>query len=249
MKFRTIPLSLPRRFMADLSHARLGVPLGTIKRTINIANVQQARHQAAVKIPWTIVFAKAYGLLAAASPPLRRAYVSLPWPNLCEADGSVATIMIERDWQGEKALFPAKIKMHTERPLIDLAADLAHALTAPIESIRHFRVILALSRYPWPIRRLLWWLTHNIGPLRTAYFGSFGITVLGHLDATITDPVTILTNTLFYGPIEQNGDVAIYMAFDHRVMDGELVATTMANLETMLNGPVADELRALGQRV
>lgn len=248
MKFKFIPLSLPRRYMADLSHMRLSVPLGTIKRTINIAGLREARQQAAISIPWTILFAKAYGLLAAETPALRRSYVALPWPSLCEADGSVVTIIIERIWQGEKALFPAKIKMHAERPLTDLADDLARALNDPVESIRHFRVLLNLSRFPWPVRRLLWWLAHNIGPLRTAYFGSFGISVLGHLGATITAPVTPLTSTVSYGPFAASGDVELFMTFDHRVMDGEIVARSLARLEEVLNGPIAAELRGLGQR-
>jgi hypothetical protein len=248
MKFKFIPLSLPRRYMADLSHTRLSVPLGTIKRTINIADLREARERAASAIPWTILFAKAYGLLATETPALRRAYVALPWPNLSEADGSVATIIVERIWQGEKALFPAKIKMHAERPLTDLADDLARATNDPVDSIRHFRVLLNLSRCPWPARRLLWWLAHNIGPLRAAYFGTFGISVLGHLGATITAPVTPLTNTVSYGPFAPNGDVELFMTFDHRVMDGEIVAWTLAQMEATLNGPISAELRSLGQR-
>ena len=63
---------------------------------INVAALVEPRDQA--RIPWPVVFAKAYALVAAGSPPLRRVYVKLPWPRLYELPQSVASIIIERDW-------------------------------------------------------------------------------------------------------------------------------------------------------
>lgn len=246
MPTRQIPLSLPRRFIADLSHTRLAVPLGVVRRTINIGLLRQAR-TSGQPVPWTILFAKAWALVAARHPALRQTYAKLPWPHLSQADSSVVTIMIERPWNGEPALFPAKLKRPAERTLTSLAAELAHHVQGPLETNRHYQVILRLSRMPLPIRRLLWWMAFNLGAWRVAYFGTFGMSVLGRSGVSIDVPVSPLTSFISYGPFQPNGDVEVIVAFDHRVMDGGLVAAAMADLDITLNGKIVEELQALGQ--
>ncbi len=248
MPFRSISLSLPRRVMADMCHVRLSVPLGVVRRTLNMTALRKARNDAAIVIPWTVLFTKAYGLVAAETPALRRAYVKLPWPKLSEADRSIASVMIERQWQGEAALFPAKLKFPAERSLVDLAAELQTARTAPISQVTHFDVIMRLAHWPWPVRRLLWWLAFNVGAWRPGYYGTFGISVLGQSGAMIDVPVSPLTNFISYGPFAPNGDVDVIMAFDHRVMDGGVIVQALIDLEAALNGPVVDELKALGTK-
>jgi hypothetical protein len=245
MPMRSIPLSLPRRFIADLSHTRLAVPIGVIRRTINIARLREARREAP-PIPWTILFAKAWALVAAQTPALRQTYAKLPWPHLSEADASVVTIMIERDWLGQPSLFPAKLKRPAERTLIDLTADLQRHVSGPFSANQHYAVILRLSRLPLLVRRLLWWVAFNVGAWRVAYFGTFGISVLGHAGVTIALPVSPLTSFVSYGPFQPNGDVEVMVAFDHRVMDGGLVADAMNELDRMLNGAIIQELQTLG---
>lgn len=249
MPFTSIPLSLPRRVMADMCHVRLSVPLGVVRRTLNIAALSAARKNAAIKIPWSVLFSKAYSLVAAESPPLRRAYVKLPWPQLSQASRSIASVMIERTWQGEAALFPAKLKFPAERSLVDLAEELHTALTAPIEQITHFNVIMRLARWPWPLRRLLWWLAFNVGAWRPGYYGTFGISVIGHSGAMIDVPVSPLSNFISYGPFAANGDVDVIMAFDHRVMDGSVIVQALGDLEAVLNGKIVDELKTIGMAV
>ncbi|MGL4437917.1 MAG: acyltransferase [Bosea sp. (in: a-proteobacteria)] len=248
MKMRSIPLSLPRRFIADLSETRLAVPLGVVRRTINIGRLRQTRRETPT-VPWTILFAKAWALVASDIPALRQTYAKLPWPHLTEADASAATIMIERDWDGEKALFPAKLKRPAERALTDLAHELDRHVNGPVETNRHYAVIMRLTRLPLPIRRLAWWLAFNVGAWRVAYFGTFGISVLGHAGVMIDVPVSPLTSFVSYGPFQPNGDVEIIVAFDHRVMDGGLVAEAMSQLEQVLNTTIIAELQALGVTV
>jgi hypothetical protein len=89
-------------------------------------------------IPWPVVFAKAYALVAAGSPPLRRVYVKLPWPHLYELPQSVASIIVERDWpldgdSSEKALFLGRLKAPDTATLPDLAARMLAHKTAPID--------------------------------------------------------------------------------------------------------------------
>ncbi len=246
MPFTSIPLSLPRRVMADMCHVRLSVPLGVVRRTLNIAGLRVARSEAGITIPWTVLFTKAYGLVAAQTPALRRAYVKLPWPQLSEASRSIASVMIERTWQGEAALFPAKLKFPAERSLVDLAGELQTSLTAPISQVTHFDVIMRLARWPWPVRRLMWWLAFNVGAWRPGYYGTFGISVVGQSGTMIDVPVSPLSNFISYGPFAPNGDVEVIMAFDHRVMDGSVIVKALIDLEAALNGPIVDELKAVG---
>lgn len=245
MPMRSVALSLPRRFIADLSHARLAVPLGVVRRTINIGALRRAR-SAARPIPWTILFTKAWALVAAGKPELRQTYAKLPWPHLSEADASVATIMIERVWRGVPSLFPAKLKQPAERSLTDLSEDLLRSVSGPFEANRHYAVIMRLTRLPLPVRRLAWWLAFNVGAWRVAYFGTFGVSVLGQAGVMIDVPVSPLTTFLSYGPFQPDGDVEVIVAFDHRVMDGGLVAEAMAELERTLNTAIVQELQALG---
>jgi hypothetical protein len=189
-----------------------------VRRTINIATLRDARREHGA-VPWTVLFAKAWALVAADNAALRQTYAKVPWPHLSEADASVATIMIERDWNGEKALFPAKLKRPAERSLTDLSEELARCVSGPVDANRHYAVITRLTRLPLPIRRLAWWLAFNVGAWRVAYFGTFGISVLGHAGVMIDVPVSPLTSFVSYGPFQPNGDVEVIVAFDHRVMD------------------------------
>jgi hypothetical protein len=245
MQGRPVALSLARRFVDDLSWISLGVPLGVIRKPINIAVLRDARAQCRDKPPWTLLFARAYAFVAREQPELRRFYVRVPRRRLHEAATSVATIMMEREWRGERALFPARLKNIGERPLTDLVADFGNQRTAPIESLSHFRRILTVSRLPTMLRRPLWWYAFHHGDLRPGYFGTFGLSILGQSGATIVRPVSPLTNFVGYGPFAPDGGVELTMAFDHRVMDGGAIVDAMASLEAMLNGAVADEVRQL----
>jgi hypothetical protein len=75
-------LSRPRRLLTDLSHLSRGFPRETLLTRINVAALVEPRSQA--RIPWPVVFAKAFAMVAAGAPPLRRVYVKLPWPHLYE---------------------------------------------------------------------------------------------------------------------------------------------------------------------
>ena len=125
---------------------------------INVAALGEPRNQAC--IPWPVVFAKAYALVAAGSPPLRRVYVKLPWPHLYELPRSVASIIVERDWphngdSGEKALFLCRltgvaVQQLGNRDEALLAAGLAEDLQRPAVVVadrltHHFRQALALG--------------------------------------------------------------------------------------------------------
>ena len=248
MRGRRIALSPPRRLLTDLSHLSRGFPRATLLTRINVAALAEPRDLA--RIPWPVVFAKAYALVAAGSPPLRRVYVKLPWPHLYELPQSVASIIVERDWphdgdSGEKALFLGRLKAPDAATLPNLAARMLALKSAPIDSITDFRRALAIARLPLPLRLLLIWLSLNIGRQVPNFMGSFAISALGSHGAAIVDTIPVWSSFLNYGPIAPDGGVDIYLSVDHRVIDGGPAARAIRALEAALNGPVLDELRAL----
>lgn len=181
MKGRRIPLSRPRRILTDLSHASLAFPRATLRTRINVAALVAPRESAprGARIPWPILFAKAFALVAQDMPHLRRVYAKLPWPHFYELPTSVGSIIIERDWPEvaptEQALFLGRLKDPASTTLPDLAAAMRHHKTAPIDSIADFRRILMFAGLPLPLRRAGLWLALNLGRQVPNYFGTFAI--------------------------------------------------------------------------
>src|SRR3954462_14925479 len=100
-----MPLPLPRRWIADLMHAGRAVPTVTAERVMDVSAVAEARRGLLDPPPWVLLFTKAYAMVAARRPELRRAYMPFPWPHLFQADESVASIAVERVYRGEPAVF------------------------------------------------------------------------------------------------------------------------------------------------
>ncbi len=102
-----------------------------------------------------------------------------------------------------------------------------------------------MSSAPAPIRRFLWWSTLAVsGPKRAKRFGTFGLSTYGSLGAESLHPISPLTTTLTYGPIDDNGRVCVKLIYDHRVLDGAFIARRLAEIEDTLNGAILDELQA-----
>ncbi|MGL5138088.1 MAG: hypothetical protein ACRC7G_10000 [Beijerinckiaceae bacterium] len=249
MSGKWVSLSLPRRIIADMCQFSLGVPRGVIKRRMNIVQAMQARANAAERIAWPVLFLKAYALVARDMPVFRQAYVKLPWPHLYEHGSSVASLVIERDHDGEAALLLARIKQPEILSLLELDQTVRRLKEAPAQEVRDFRRALLVARLPLPIRRVLWWLGLNIGRHRAGHYGTFAISVLGSQGVEIVHAVSLWTLLLSYGPISADGDVEVTVSFDHRVMDGGAVARMLAALEMTVNGAVATEIDATGQPV
>ena len=245
MRGRGIALSAPRRFMTDLLHFASKIPTVPVQRRMRLGEVARARDAAAVRVGWPAVFLKAYARVAARVPELRRAYVALPRPHLYEYPTSVASVAVEREYEGEKAVFFGRIPDPADRPLAETAARLRQFAEAPIGEIKSFRKMLRLARLPRPLRRLLMWLGLNLPRSRPAQFGTFGLSVYSALGAESLHPISPLTTTLTYGVIGKDGQVDVRLVYDHRVLDGATVARVLALLEAELTGAVCDELRAL----
>src|SRR5262245_2307951 len=239
-------LSVPRRFICDLLHASRRVPVVTFERKVNVAPVLAARKRLLRPPAWTLLLAKGFAIVAARRPELRRAYLPLPWPHLWEADESLASVTVEREYRGEPAVFFGILKAPDKKPLWLLAEKLEEWRTKPLTEVYRFRRLLTFSRLPLPVRRFLWWYaTSWSGRVKSRNFGTFGVSLTGQSGATATNLLGPLTTSLNCGVIQPDGTVDLRLHFDHRVMDGMPAARALAELEEVLRSEITTELEAM----
>jgi hypothetical protein len=241
-----LPLSLPRRITCDLLHFAARIPSIPVQRRMHLAELAAARAEAAPRPSWCVLFTKALAIVTNAYPPLRRAYLSFPWPHLYEHPVSVATLAVERRFRDEDGVFFAHICQPETFSLVELDGKVRRFKEHPLETIAAFRRCLRLGRLPRPLRRLLWWGALNVSGRKRAHFlGTFGVSVYGGLGAASLHPLTPLTSALNYGVIGADGSVDVRLIYDHRVLDGATVARALADLEAALKHEVLAELRYL----
>jgi hypothetical protein len=224
------------------------IPSVPVQRRMNLARVAAARAAANPRPSWCAVFTKAYALVAAARPELRRDYLSFPWPHLFEHRETVATVSVERSSGAETAVFFVPMQSPEGFSLARIDARLRHCKESPTSGVGSFRRQKLLGRLPGPLRRFLWWLLLNCLPRKRAKFlGTYGVTVYAGLGASSLHPLSVLSTTLNYGVMDADGAVDVRLVYDHRVLDGATVARALADLENVLNGPIVDELLAPGK--
>jgi len=242
---RRLALSPPRRFICDLLHFATKVPTVPVQRRMNIAALVAAREHAFPRPSWCSLFTKAYAMVAAARPELRRAYLSFPWPHLYEHPSSIASIAVERRVGDEDAVLFVQIRGPEHHRAEQLDDYLKECKERPVAEVGTFRRTLRVSRWPAPVRRFLWWIGLNVSGYRRARnWGTFGVSVYSGLGAESLHPLSPLTTTLNYGVIADDGTVDVRLIYDHRVLDGAPVARALAELEETLNGPLTRALLA-----
>jgi hypothetical protein len=243
---RNLRLSVPRRFVGDLVHFARKVPTVPVQRHMDVSAVAAERHAATPRPGWCAIFTKAYACVAAETPELRRAYMAFPWPHLYEHPVSVASVAVERQYEGEDAVFFVQVREPEARTLAEIDQKLREGKEAPIASVGSFRRAVRISRLPRPLRRALWWFGLNVkGRKRASYMGTFGVSVYAALGAASLHPLSPLTTAMNYGVIDPAGGIDVRIIYDHRVMDGTTVARALARMEEVLNGQILDELRGL----
>jgi hypothetical protein len=243
-----LTLSVPRRAVCDLLHAARGTPIVTFERRMDLSAVRTARARLTRPPAWALLFAKAFAAVAAHHPELRRAYIKYPWPHLWQANESVATVAVEREYRGEPGVFFGFVRAPDTTPLSALCATLEEWKTRPVEDVHEFRRQIRYARRSLPIRRLLWWYaTAWSGRTKTKNFGTFGVSLTGASGATalnLVGPVTVALNT---GVVQDDGSTDVRLHFDHRVLDGMPVARALAEIEDHMRTQLVAELTAMAQ--
>jgi hypothetical protein len=236
-------ISMPRRLVADLMHASIGVPFVSLARTFDISQLLEARALAARPPGWAAIFVKAFSLVAKDQPVLRTLYAKWPWPHFYELPRSVAMVAIARVEDGQDCVLPQRISTPDALLLTEVDAQIRHAKDAPVDKVPAFRKILRATRLPLPLRRLTWLIGLNFGRQRANYFGSFGVTSVaaygaGELHALSPGPYIVS-----YGVVDQDQTIDVIIRWDHRITDAAMIAKALNRLEQVLNTEIATELR------
>jgi hypothetical protein len=240
-------ISIPRRIIADLMNASLRIPFVSLKRSVNVRQLIDARLMTSEPVGWAAIFVKAFALVAKDYAILRTLYAKWPWPSFYELPRSVAMVAIARVEEGQDCVLPQKVTAADTLPLAEIEAQIRHAKRAPITEVPAFRKILRVTGLPLPLRRLFWSIGLNFGRQRANWFGNFGVTSVaaygpGELHALSPGPYV-----LSYGAVSQDQSIDVVIRWDHRITDAALIAKVLTRLERVLNGEIAAELRASRQ--
>jgi hypothetical protein len=237
-------ISIPRHLVIDLMHASIRVPFVSLRRTLNIRQLTEARALVAQPPGWAAIFVKAFSLVAKDEPLLRTLYAKWPWPHFYELPRSVGMIAIARVEDGQDCVLPQKVAAADELPLTGIDALIRHAADTPIEQVAAFRKILRVTRLPLPLRRLFWMLGLNFGRQHANWFGSFGVTSVAAYGAGELHALSPGPFILSYGVVEPDRTVDVVIRWDHRITDAALIAKALTRLEQVLNTEIAAELHS-----
>jgi hypothetical protein len=225
------------------------MPLVPVERRIDISRLQAALGQNAKRPLWSAIFLKGFALVAREMPELRQVYLPLPRPHLYEYPSSIGVVGIERQFEGESGLFPFRlINDPADQTLFEITAQIQHAKDAPLADIKQFRRMLIFARLPRFLRRATWLVGLNIGRQRANYFGTFAVTTVGPNGASTMHPLAPVTSMVGYGLFLENGRTDVRIVFDHRVLDGALMARSLVRLEEILHGQILDEISGCAAR-
>ena len=240
--------SLPRKWMADMLHFSHRVPVVAAERIIRVRATVDARKQSGLAVSWNAVMIKAMGLISERLPELRRAYLPYPWPRLYEAPYSVASVILDREFEGEHATFMAPV-LHPERlTLIDLDGKLNRLKTAPFDTVGAYRRLIRSTKFPLPIRRVLWAAgLYGSGYFRARNFGTYAVNSVAAFRGKMLTMTTPITSCLYYNAVSRDGEMSTQFAFDHRVFDGYLGGRAGTELERVLNDEIVAELKSLNR--
>lgn len=235
-------ISMPRRLVTDLMRASADIPFVSLRRSLDVQGLIEARAASPSRPGWAAIFAKAFCLVAKDQPVLRTLYLDWPWPYFYELPRSVGMVAIARREDGEDCILPQKVGTADLMSLAEVDALIKHAKDAPIAEVPAFRKILRATGLPWPLRRLVWAIGLNIARQRANYFGSFGITSVAAYGAGELHALSPGPYILSYGTVKPDQTIDVVIRWDHRVTDAAVIAKVLSRLEQVLNGAIAAEL-------
>lgn len=215
-----------------------------VERTMTLAEVAAARSAATPRVSWSVLWLKAYATVCVRMPALRTVYQRWPWPHLVESDEVVGTLIVNRQDEEHERLCWAMFRAPHEQSLPALQQELNKFQQEPIARI--YRKQVTFSKMPRPLRRLLWWWQLNFsGQKRSRRFGTFTQSTLAGQGANNGFHQTLLTTSLCFAPLDEQGATRATLICDHRVIDGAVAAEALRLVEEELRGPIFKELCSL----
>ena len=235
-----------RATVCDLLHAARGIPFIPVAKTLCVPGLDALRQQFQPKIAWAVLLMKAYSIVATRWPQLRQVYVRRPWPHIYEHKDNVCQLAVSRQHEGKDRLFFARFSSPEAFSLIELQRQLTALREEPVDSIKQFQRQLRISRLPWFIRRVLWFIRSLSGSRCVHYTGTFGISLSRVLGAELGFHIAPVTGVLGCDASPDNPDeLHTTLTFDHRIIDAWPIGNILNELEETLNGQIRSELEML----
>ncbi len=242
-----LSFSANRALVLDGCRIAKRIPFFPVERLCDLSAVDRLRKEIAPRISWSVMFLKAYALVAQRHAPLRRSCIEWPWLHPYEHPHSVGMLAINREHQAEDRLCWGRFIRPDQISLVDLQRALDGYLADPVE--KAFKRQVLLSRLPQPLRRLVWWINLHVAVgYRARRLGTFSMSSLAGQGATNRMHFSVLSTSLSYGPLDDEGRSLVTLICDHRVIDGLVAAQALEELEQTLNGAICDELKTLGAK-
>ncbi len=239
-----VPLS--RRLSWDLLVFHHSIPMCSHDRRMDLSAVAEARAACSQRVSWPALFVKAFALVAADVPELRQTWYRWPWAHLYQHPSNVAAMTVHREVNGEPWLFWGMIRSPEQLALMDLQNTIDQFRVGDVRKV--FSKQWQLAHLPTVFRRMVWWWNLNVETRKRATrVGTFFLSTLASRGAEIQLPPSVQTGCLTYGPLDENQVARVTLAYDHRVMDGALVAEILQRLESTLNETLVQELKTIGR--
>ncbi|MEX2035028.1 MAG: hypothetical protein WEA28_07540 [Xanthobacteraceae bacterium] len=239
-----IPMSVARRLVTDYMWAASGIARVDVTRSVSFHDLIIVRSQLREPPSWTAMFVKAFAIVAAEIPELRRVYMKFPWPHLYEYSGSTASVLHECIIMGDIGVLPLRFHNPDTVPLRHLSQMIRGAADASTKRSSLQRKLIAIARLPLLIRRLIWGLCLNIPRLRKE-IGTYGVSSVARWQTELGTTRSPLPCLLSYGPINSHDNITVRLNFDHRIFDGALAARALTRLDEVLNSSILQEMREL----
>ena len=237
-------LTQSRALPCDILHFASRIPLVPAETSIHLGPVAAARGILESRISWAAIFMKAYGLVSNRCPWLRQSYMPLPIPHIYQHGRSVCSIVVQRQVDEVPRLCWGRVVDPGGQSLPQIEDQLTRFKNGPPEKV--FRKQFVLSRFPWPLRRLIWRATlHVSGQLREKRVGTFTMSSLAGQGVINRGHPTLCTSSLTYGPIDSDGNSLVTLIYDHRLFDGAQAAEALNDLRDFLQQDILAELNQL----
>ena len=232
-----------RGCVADIAMLARNIPLFPVDRWCNLADLAEARSASQHRIGWAAIFLKAYGKIVHETPALRSWFLPGLWPRIATTNQNVATLAINRTDNNSEQLYWARLHQPESKSLSEIQRFIDNCCNGSIEEL--FKRQRELELLPGFLRKAVLRWNHRSGShKRCSRIGTFSLSTLAGYGASNHFHPTLCTTSISYRPIEADGRCLITLIADHRVIDGVVVARSLAHLEKVLRQEIIPELRS-----
>ncbi|MFO0936920.1 MAG: hypothetical protein U0798_10445 [Gemmataceae bacterium] len=238
-------MSLARSMICDFLSLSKRVPLAHGERKIALPELRAAVAACRPRPQWVPIFFKAYSIVAAARPALRRTYIPYPWPRFYEYPKNLGACVIARQIDGDEGLINLVIPSPETWSIADLDREMKEARLKPLWEVSSFRRQIRTGKLPWPLRQLVLRMGDWSGLQKVKMIGTFGMSCTASLGLANISTWFPWSSMIHFTPFEDDDTITLRIGIDHRVFDGVEAAFALREMEQALNTVILDEVKAM----